>query len=65
MGTREWLNRQMNSLVTLEIMVAVEALGTLITFERTIWGWRGKPMGWRVASIEVLGICHMTTIKSR
>lgn len=65
MGTREWLYRQMNSLVSLEIMIAVEALRTLITLERTIWGWRGKTVGWRVASIEVLGICHMTAVESR
>lgn len=34
--TGEWLDRQMNALVPLEIVVAVEALRALIAFERSV-----------------------------
>lgn len=32
----EWLHRQMNPLMSLQVMIAVEALGALIAFEWTI-----------------------------
>lgn len=38
MGTRKRLDGQMNPLMTLEIMVAIEALRTLIALERSILG---------------------------
>lgn len=59
MAAREWLHRQMNTLVALQIVIAIERLRTLITFEWTIVVrhlLRMMPaIQW---SGHLLGICH-------
>lgn len=36
MRTWKWLHGQMNALMSLEIMIPIEALRTLVAFERTV-----------------------------
>ena len=65
MCTREGLHSQMNPLMTLEVMVAIEALGALITFEWSIGGWTGKMVRCGVRAVEMLGVGDMSTIETR
>jgi hypothetical protein len=56
MSTREWLHRQVNSLMALEIMIPVEALRALVTLERPI------VMRWcrlRLVRIVVVHVLHV------
>lgn len=63
---RERLHGQVNSLMTLQIMIPVEALGALITLERSVGGWtRHTMVGCWVRSIEMLRVGDVSTIESR
>jgi len=54
----------MNPLVALEIVVAVEALRTLVAFERTVCSRGRNTMGWRMGTVEMLRTSNMPTIKT-
>jgi hypothetical protein len=41
----------MNTFVSLEIVISVETLGTLIALERTVGRWSGHPMRWWMTAI--------------
>jgi hypothetical protein len=63
MVAREWLHSKVNPFVPLQIMVAVEALRTLITLKRTIM--RGLLLRgicpW--LAVHSLWICGITTVE--
>lgn len=60
---REWLHSQMNPLMTLEIVIAVEALRALVAFEWPIGRRYSHTMvGW-VSAIQVLCAGHMTAVE--
>jgi hypothetical protein len=50
-STRKGLHSQMDSLMSLKVMVAVEALRALVAFEWTIWGGRRHAMRWHMATV--------------
>lgn len=58
-------HRQMDSLVSLQVMIAIETLGTLIALERTIWDGRGKAMGLHVTSIKMMAVRYMPAVETR
>ena len=65
MSAREGLDGQMNPLMPLQIMIPVETLRALITLERSIRGRGSKAMRWWMATIEMLCVGNMATIKAR
>jgi hypothetical protein len=65
-GARERLHGQVNPLVALQVMIPVEALGALITLEWSIGSWtRHTMVGYRVSSVEMLGVGDVSTIETR
>lgn len=55
----------MDSLVTLEIVIAIEALGTLIALEWPVGGRGRHAMVWWVSAIKVLCTGHVTAVEPR
>lgn len=53
----------MNPLVTLEIVVAIEALRTLVALEWPIGSWHSHTMVWWVGPIQMLCTGQMTAVK--
>lgn len=47
----ERLHGQMNALVAFEVVIAVETLGTLVTFERSVRRGGGHAVRWWMAPI--------------
>ena len=65
MSARERLDGQVNPLMTLQVMVAVEALGALVAFERSVGGGPRKAgMGHWVRSIQMLRAGDMSTVET-
>lgn len=61
MTTWEWFHRQMDSLVSLQIVITVETLRALIAFEwPVVHGLRLLC----VSSINVLHICRVSTVEA-
>jgi hypothetical protein len=56
----------MNPLMTLQVMVAIEALWALITLERSV-GCRARKamMGGRMGPVEMLRVGDVSTIETR
>lgn len=61
----ERFHGQMNPLMTLEIVVAVEALRTLVAFEWPVGSRHWYTMVWWVGPIEMLCTSHMTAVEPR
>jgi len=64
MGTRERLDRKMDPLMALQIVIAIEALWALITFERPISGCRLHLLRWLTA-VHCLCICRIAAVVPR
>lgn len=62
-ATGEGLHSQVYPLVPLKVVVAVEALGALVAFERTIVV---RLLLWRmVCTVHMLEACSMSTVEAR
>ena len=62
MSTGERLHSQVNALVALQVVVTVEALWTLIAFERTVILWR---LGLRLCLVvHLVHGCSMATVET-
>lgn len=64
-GARERLHRQMNSLVSLQIVISIEALRALVALKRSIGSLSGHSMRGLVGPIEMLSTGDMSTVESR
>jgi len=65
MSAREGLDSQMNPLMTLQVMIAVEALGALVAFERSVCGGPGKAgVGHWVRSVQMLRAGDVSTVET-
>ena len=60
MPAREWLDRKVYPLVSLQVMISVEALRTLIAFERT---FIMRCLRW--CTIHLLHLGRMATVEPR
>ncbi len=58
MTTREWLDSQMNSLVSLQVVVPVEALGALVASEGSV-----VLRVWLRMSIHVVHLCGVAAVE--
>lgn len=56
----KWLDGQMDPFMSLEIMVPIETLGTLIALERTLIQW-----GLLRTTVHLLHLCTMATVEAR
>lgn len=63
MGAGEGLHSQMDPLVALQIMIPVEALRALVTFEWSIGRGGSQAMRWWVRSIHVLRVGDVSTVE--
>src|SRR4051812_3098101 len=61
---RERLHGEMDALVALQIMVPIEALGTLIALEWSVGCRGGHAMRRWVGPVQMLGACDMSTVES-
>ena len=60
MATREWLDGQVYPLVSLQVVVTVEALRALIATEWSVVGRVGVTC---LSTVQVLHLCHMAAVE--